>query len=397
MPSRLRFVKRSSTRASALVAVVALAAVVSIVGLSIGSSWVAFAGLGVAIVGAGGFALHLIVTERRRHEVAEEELSAQSSFLESLIESMGRIAAVHDPDDVLERTRVEARELFDAEVTLLPPDDRGAFGAVVLPLRVRNKEIGALQLVRARALDREELARAKLLADFTGRVVENARLLAEAQVREAERARLSDQLIIAEQEERRRLALFLHDGAIQSLSGISLMLDAVIDSLENGRLEEASAVLGSALERQREAIRTVRDLSFNIEPVVLRDQGFGPAVRAFAEQVGLSHRIQIDLDVEAADGLAENARVAIYQIIRDAVNQAIRRGPPSRISISVADGGDGTVEAVIADDGAGERRRASFDDIEERARTLSGTLEVAAGEDGGTAVRIVLPSYVAHG
>jgi two-component system, NarL family, sensor kinase len=216
-------------------------------------------------------------------------------------------------------------------------------------------------------------------------------------VREAERARLSDQLIIAEQEERRRLALFLHDGPVQSLAGISLMLDAVIDSLEGGRLEEATSVLDSALERHRDTIRSLRDLSFNIEPVVLRDQGFGPAVRAFAEQVGLTHRIQVDLDVDAAEGLAENVRVAIYQIIRDAVNQAIQRGPPSRISISVAEGEGGMVEAVIADDGAGERRRASFEDIEERARTLSGRLDVEAGEDGGTEVRVVLPSYVAHG
>jgi signal transduction histidine kinase len=397
MPWRSRFVTRSSTRASVLVAVVALAAVVSILGLAVGSSWVAFAGLGVAIVGAAGFALHLIVTERRRHEVVEEELSAQSSFLEALIESMGSIAAAHDPAAVLERSRREAKELFDAKATLLPPGDRGALGAVVLPLRIRGEEIGALQLVRSKALDREELARATLLADFTCRVVENARLLAEAQVREAERARLSDHLIIAEQEERRRLALFLHDGAVQSLSGVSLMLDAVIDSLEGGRLEEATSVLASALQRHRDTIRALRDLSFNIEPVVLRDQGFGPAVRAFAEQVGLEHQIQVDLDVEAADGLAENARVAIYQIIRDAVNQAIRRGPPSRISITVAEGGDGTVETVVADNGAGERRRASFDDIEERARMLSGQLEVEAGEDGGTALRVVLPSYVAHG
>jgi two-component system NarL family sensor kinase len=156
-------------------------------------------------------------------------------------------------------------------------------------------------------------------------------------------------------------------------------------------------VLDSALERHRDTIRSLRDLSFNIEPVVLRDQGFGPAVRAFAEQVGLTHRIQVDLDVVAADELAENVRVAIYQIIRDAVNQAIHRGPPSRISIRVVEGEGGTVEAVIADDGAGERRRASFEDIEERARTLSGRLDVEAGEDGGTEVRVVLPSYVAHG
>jgi signal transduction histidine kinase len=396
MPSRLRFAKRSSTRAAALVALVAAAAIVAVLGLALGSSWVAFAGLAAAIVGAAGFALHLIVTERRRHEVVEEELSAQSSFLEALIESMGSIAATLDPDQVLERTRREAKDLFGAKAVILPPGERVSSNGAVFPLQIRGEEIGALQLVRSRPLDREEQARAALLADFASRTVENARLLAEAQVREAERARLSDQLITAEQDERRRLALFLHDGPVQSLSGISLMLDAVVDSLQEQRLEEAEQVLSSALKRHRDTIRSLRDLSFNIEPVVLRDQGFGPAVRAFAEQVGLSYQIQIDLDVDAADDLAENARVAIYQIIRDTVNQAIRRGPPTRVSISVAEREDGTVETVIADNGAGERRRASFEDIEERARTLSGRLDIEAGEDGGTAVRVVLPSYAAH-
>jgi signal transduction histidine kinase len=384
-------------RASLLVGVVTAGAIVAVVGVGVGSNWIAFAGLAVAIVGAAGFALHLIVTERRRHEVVEEELSAQSSFLESLVESMGSIAATRDPDEILERTRKEAKRLFGAKTTLLRPDEASAFdNAVVVPLEIRGEQIGALQILRSRPLDREEQARAVLLADFASRTVENARLLAEAQVREAERARLSDQLITAEQEERRRLALFLHDGPVQSLSGISLMLDAVTDSLEGGRLDEANRVLGSALGRHRDTIRSLRDLSFNIEPVVLRDQGFGPAVRAFAEQIGLGNAIQVDLDVEAADGLTENARVALYQIIREAVNQAIRRGPPTRISIRVADAADGSVETLITDDGAGERRRASFDSIEERARTLNGRLYVEAGEDDGTAVRVVLPSYVAH-
>src|SRR5205823_13999921 len=137
----------------------------------------------------------------------------------------------------------------------------------VLPLRIRGEEIGSLRLVRSRPLDREELARATLLADFASRAVENARLLAEAKVREAERARLSDQLIVAEQEERRRLALFLHDGPVQSLAGISLMLDAVVESMAADRLDEADQVLRSALERHRDTIRSLRDLSVNIEPV----------------------------------------------------------------------------------------------------------------------------------
>ncbi len=395
MPSRLRFAKRSSTRAAALVAVVAAAAVVSVIGLALGSSWLAFAGLAVAIVGAAGFALHLIVTERRRHEVVEEELSAQSSFLEALVESMGSIAATLDPDQVLDRTRREAKDLFGAKAEILPPGAPSSNGAV-FPLRIRGAEIGALQLIRSRPLDREEQARAALLADFASRTVENARLLAEARVREAERARLSDQLITAEQDERRRLALFLHDGPVQSLSGISLMLDAVVGSLQEQRLEEAEQVLSSALKRHRDTIRSLRDLSFHIEPVVLRDQGFGPAVKTFAEQVGLENRIQVDLDVDAADALTEQARVVLYQIIREAVNQAIRRGPPSRIAIRVAIVDDGSVEAVIADDGTGERRRATFDEIEERARTLSGRLNVEAGEDGGTEVRVLLPPYVAR-
>ena len=388
----------SGTRAALLVLAVGAAAVVSVVGLALSSSWLAFAGLGAAIVGAAAFALHLIVTERRRHEVVEVELTDKSSFLEALIESMGSIAATLAPEQVLEQTRREAKELFGAEASLLAPGKTSApaENAVVLPLRIRGEEIGALRLVRPRPLDREELARATLLADFASRAVENARLLAEAQVREAERARLTDQLITAEQEERRRLALFLHDGPVQSLAGISLMLDAAIASIGENRLEEATRVTQSALDRHRDTIRSLRDLSFNIEPVVLRDQGFSPALQAFAQQVGLSNRIQVDLDVEAAEGLAENARVGLYQIIRDAVNQAIRRGPPTRVSIRVVEHEDGGVETVIADDGAGERRRASYDDIEERARTLSGRLDVEAGDDGGTAVRVVLPPYVAH-
>src|SRR3954454_16505314 len=133
MPWRLRFATRSSTRAALLVGVVAAAALVAVLGLALGSSWLAFAGLGAAIIGAAAFALHLIVTERRRHEVVEEELSAQSTFLESLIESMSSIAHPHEPEQVLDQTRREAKELFGAKATLLAPGARATEGAVLLP------------------------------------------------------------------------------------------------------------------------------------------------------------------------------------------------------------------------------------------------------------------------
>ncbi len=282
----MRFARRSSIRGTAglLIAGVALAALIAVVGLAADSAWISFGGLAVAIVLAAVLAAHLLRSERERHQIVE-----------------------------------------------------------------------------------------------------------------AERARLSDQLITAEQEERRRLALFLHDVPVQAMSGIALMLDGVMDAVERGANEDAKRVLQMALDRQRETIRELRDLSFALEPVVLRDQGFAPAVQALADQIATSHRVEVELDVERAEALAERAQVALYQIIREAVDQAVRRGPPTRLSVRVSSVDGGGVETVIVDDSPGERRRRSFDPIDERARTLQGQVVVETSPDGaGTVVRVTLPPYTAQ-
>jgi signal transduction histidine kinase len=390
----LRFAKRSSTRAGLLVAAFAAAAVVAVVGLAAGSWALTIVGLAVAVALAGALAAYLLVTERRRHEAAEEELTTEARFLESLVDSMGRIA---DTDDVLECTRDEAETLFEARAQLLAPGERPrrapAENTIVIPLRERDEEIGALRLTRDRPFDREDVVRATLLADFAAREHENAQLLEDAQVREAERSRLSNQIITAEQDERRRLANELHDGAVQSLSGVALLLDAGLNSIEEGRGDEARQIIGRALERHRATIGQLRSLSFNLEPVVLRDQGFAPAVRALTDQIELAHHVHVDLDVDTAEQLAEQTQAALYQIIREAVNQAVRRGPPRELSVHVRQAEDGSVETSIADDAPGERRRRSLEEMEERARTLNGDLTVEHGAAGGTTVRVVLPPY----
>jgi signal transduction histidine kinase len=211
-----------------------------------------------------------------------------------------------------------------------------------------------------------------------------------------DRARLQDRLIAAEQDERRRIALVLHDGPVQSLSGIALMLDGAASSLEAGKLDEARKVLERAAERQRVTIRELRDLSFALEPVVLRDQGFGPAIHALAEQQGIAHSVQIDLEVEAGDRLGEKAQVALYTIIRESLELAIRRGPPARIAVQIYELDDGGVETCIRDDAPGERRRRAFEAIEERVRQLHGTVSLGGDDAGGTELRVVLPPYTAR-
>jgi two-component system, NarL family, sensor kinase len=212
---------------------------------------------------------------------------------------------------------------------------------------------------------------------------------------EQERARTVDGLIAAEQEERRRLALALHDGPVQSLSGIALMFDAALAAVNEGRPDDAREVMEGALEPLRETIRSLRDLSFSLEPVILRDQGFAPAVHALAERLSEPGRTTIDVDL-AEDDLSDKAQVVLYQIIREALHGAFARGSASRITVRVAPAPDGGVETVVADDGAGERRRGSFDSIEERARTLNGEVTIESDDDGGTTIRVVLPAYTAR-
>lgn len=204
-----------------------------------------------------------------------------------------------------------------------------------------------------------------------------------------------NRLSATDQDERRRLALLLHDGPVQSLAGIALMLDAAIGALADGRHDEAERVLRTAVERNRDAIRTLRDLSFELEPVVLRDQGFGPAVKELADQLGIANEIRIDLDVDHGETLVEEAQVALYQIIRDALWQALRRGGLSRVGVTLEAGDEG-VWLEILDDGADERRRDIIETFAARVAPLSGTVALELAPGGGTLVRVSLPAYAAR-
>ena len=202
-----------------------------------------------------------------------------------------------------------------------------------------------------------------------------------------------DRLVTAEQDERRRIALFLHDGPVQNLSGIALMLDAVQHAIQTGNSDDAARVLAAAMDRQRATIRELRDLSFALEPVVLRDQGLAAAVQALASQHAAAHRVRFDLDIDVADNLGESAQIAVYTLIRELLEQAVRRGPPTSVRIAMAEAPNGGVTTVVSDDAEPERRRRSFEAIEERVKQLHGLIAVEPSSEGGTHVVVTLPAY----
>ena len=140
--------------------------------------------------------------------------------------------------------------------------------------------------------------------------------------------------MLAEQEERRRVAELLHDGPIQQLSAISQMLDAGLGDLEERRTRARRGCLfPRARARARRGARpagssaTTSSRECCISSALRRQPPHSPGAR-FAIRGRDRPRRRL------ADELGENAAVALYQILREATEQAMRRGPLTRIEIS---------------------------------------------------------------
>jgi signal transduction histidine kinase len=212
---------------------------------------------------------------------------------------------------------------------------------------------------------------------------------------DAEHALLAERML-SEQEERRRVAELLHDGPVQQLSAISQMLDAGIAELEAGETDRAKEVFARSLGLARDAARDLRQLCDDLEPRVLHQLGFAAAAAALARRISSRHEVEIELDVEAATGLGENAAVALYQILREATEQAVRRGTLTHVEISVRTTDSGGIELVLADDGPPERRAAVLEALAERAATLNGRFSSEIRYPRGSTIRIEVPPATAH-
>lgn len=249
-----------------------------------------------------------------------------------------------------------------------------------------------------------DVAQASLFADFAARAAENGALfervealLAQARIREAERAELSRRVVSAEQEERRRLSMFLHDGPVQTLSGVAMMLDAAVEAIEAGDGETAQRVLETARERQRTVIRSVRELSFALEPWTLRDQGFETALRAIADRFEADHDVTVRLDVADAEQLSHDDQVCLFQIVREAMTNALKHAAPSSIDVTVQGSPQSGLEARVADDGSGVMTSPQdglphhgVASMQERAAILNGRLDIDAVPGAGTTVRVLV-------
>jgi two-component system NarL family sensor kinase len=211
---------------------------------------------------------------------------------------------------------------------------------------------------------------------------------------EAEPAQLRERLV-AERDERRRLAELIHDGPVQHVAALAQMLDAARLSLDAGDVDAASGIVARALEVARETSVDLRDVAAGLEPEALHEAGFEVAVRELAERVAGRRGVTVELELAAGDRLGEGARSGLYQIVRESLDQAVRRGPPTAIRVLLRETAGGGVELEVGDDGSRERRQAVLDGLAERAAELNGAF-AAERTEHGTTIRVSLPPSAAR-
>jgi two-component system NarL family sensor kinase len=202
------------------------------------------------------------------------------------------------------------------------------------------------------------------------------------------------QRLLAERAERRRIAEQLHDGPVQHVAALSQMLDSAVYALEQGDVAGGKRIAARALQVARDAAEELRGIVTGLEPVTLHEIGLDAAVRELAERMLARRGASVEVTIDET-GLGEGARSSLFQVIRESLDQAVRRGPPGTVSVSLTPTPSGGVELLVSDDGAPERRQAVIDGLAERAAELNGTFE-ARREGPLTTIRLVLPPSAAR-
>jgi two-component system, NarL family, sensor kinase len=237
-----------------------------------------------------------------------------------------------------------------------------------------------------------------LSAAATGAVVGSLRT---AESASRLRARdLSRRTIQAENQVRRRVAEAIHDGPVQELIGLDMILSSARKAAAEGRRDEASALLDDARELAERNIRVLREEIVELGPYAFEELGFDTAIENCIPVWRRRYRFEVMATIERIELPADMAG-DLFRIAQEAVVNAGRHSGAEAVSISLRTV-DSEVELRVTDNGKGLGDADPFSlappghlglaSMRERAELLNGRLEIESSERGTRVlVRAPLP------
>jgi two-component system, NarL family, sensor histidine kinase UhpB len=189
--------------------------------------------------------------------------------------------------------------------------------------------------------------------------------------------------LAAQEGERRRIALELHDEVGQALTAAMLRLDGA-------EVEEAR-------EGLREALEEVREIARRLRPEALDDLGLRNALRALVASMARSARLDLSPEIDPSlPELTPEQELVVYRVAQEALTNAIRHADADTIRFSLTSR-DRQVVLAVEDDGQGFDPKllpegSGIRGMRERALLVKARLEVESAPGHGTAVRLRLPA-----
>jgi signal transduction histidine kinase len=315
-----------------------------------------------------------------------------------------------------------------ASTRVLPPPARrainelGITATLICPLRARGKVIGTLGLWR-RGDRPEHSARdqgfAQELADRAALAIENARLVqrlraeVEERKRNEENLQLSTELlhradekrralvanlVSAEEEQRRRIAVDVHDDSIQAMAAMGLRLQvlrrhAPTPDLAN-RISEIEETVVASISR-------LRHLLFQLDAPSVDEGGLSRALSRYLDETFPDEPPKTSFRSTLVGEPSAQTRTILYRIAQEAINNVRKHARATKVSLTLSPLEEGVL-ATIQDDGIGfnmeEVSKRSLPghlglrSMLERAAVADGWLTVDSGKGAGTTVRLWLPA-----
>lgn len=215
-------------------------------------------------------------------------------------------------------------------------------------------------------------------------------------IKNAQFHRQSQQLTLLQ--ERDRFGMDLHDGVIQSIYGVGLMLEEAQNRFET-ETEGGKDLISQAIEGLRRTIHDIRNYIMDLRPQRFQGRDLGAGLAELARELRAHSFLSIDIQVETDDltRLSPEQTVEILHIIREALTNVQKHARASQVDIHVTSQPD-VLELIVCDNGIGldpnlvaNGSGNGLHNMQERAQALGGKILFNKIETGGTCVQLEIP------
>lgn len=209
-------------------------------------------------------------------------------------------------------------------------------------------------------------------------------------------------LILAQEEERKRISREIHDGPAQSLANLTMRVDFCLENLT--RTDQLKAELSDLKDSIIRSLKDIRRFIFDLRPMALDDLGLVPTLEQFLTgfKTRTGYLVPLILDGTKVP-ISPDKELAVFRVIQEAVNNANRHAHAKNIIVFLTFSPDQEhLECAIKDDGTGfnveetrrgyaSLRKLGLISMEERIKLAGGEFSLISGSETGTVVSFHIP------